>query len=262
MRLEILTIRGGLINLEVFMDYRKIKYDEFADIYSKYRNANKRVISNIIANTNEAGIVNALEIGCGTADYLFVLKQMLNFDGYGFDRSEEMLKEAAVKNPGLTVTTGNANDIFPYDSSKFDLAFSINVIHYIDNLEQYFKEAYRTLNNNGLMLTVTASVDKMKENINRYFPEFELDNNKSEDLIERIVQVMKDVGFEEVYITKSDYEYKMTNEDLIPFENKAYAWLKLLSDNGFNNGIELMRKDILKGSCIGSENFTYIWGRK
>lgn len=244
------------------MDYRRINYDEYANLYSQYRNASKRVISNIVVNTKDVDIKNALEIGCGTADYLFVLKQMMKFEGYGFDRSMEMLKEASVKNPGLILISGNADDIFPYENSKFDLEFSINVIHYIDNLEQYFKEAYRTLNNNGLMLTATVSIDEMKENINRYFPEFGLDNIKSKGLIERIVQVMNDVGFEDVYITKSDYEYKMSNEDLMPFENKAFAWLKLLSDEGFSKGIELMRRDVSKGSCIGSENYTYIWGRR
>jgi hypothetical protein len=49
---------------------------------------------------------------------------------------------------------------------------------------------------------------------------------------------------------------------LLPFENKVFAWLKLLSDEGFSKGIKLMRQDVSKGSCIGSENYTYIWGRK
>ena len=244
------------------MDYKQINYDECADSYSQYRNASRRVISNIIINTRETDIKNALEIGCGTADHLFVLKQMMKFDGYGFDRSREMLKEAAVKNPELILTNGNANELFPYDNSMFDLAYSVNVIHYIDNLEQYFKEAYRTLNKNGLMLTVTVSIEEMKGNISRYFPEFGLANNKPNGLVERIEQVMETVGFQDVNITKSDYEYKMSDEDLMPFENKVYAWIKLLSNEGFKLGIELMRRDISEGSCIGSENFTYIWGRK
>ena len=244
------------------MDYRKINYDEYADLYSQYRNASNRVISNILEQTKESSIRNVLEIGCGTADHLFVLKQMMKFNGFGFDKSREMLKEASAKNPGLTLTTGNASKVFPYESSKFDLAYSINVIHYIDNIEQYFNEAYRTLEDNGLMLTVTVSIDEMQQNICRYFPEFGLDNIKSKGLVDRIVQVMNDLEFKDVYITKSDYQYKMSDEDLKPFENKVFAWLKLLSDKGFNEGIGLMRQDLLNGSCIGSENFTYIWGRK
>jgi ubiquinone/menaquinone biosynthesis C-methylase UbiE len=256
------AICGGGKNSEGYMDYSMINYDEHANIYSQYRNESIRVISNIVSHTKETEIKNVLEIGCGTADHLYALKEMMKFDGYGFDRSNEMLKNASIKNPGLMLTNGDANDMFPYENSKFDLAYSINVIHYIDNLEQYFEESYRTLNDKGLMLTVTVSIDEMNGNISRYFPEFELSNSKSKGLVGRIAQVMSEVGFKDVHTTKSDYEYKMNEEDLKPFENRAFGWLKLLSDKGFSEGIELMRRDVSDGSCIGSENFTYIWGRK
>lgn len=244
------------------MDYNKINYDEYADSYSLHRNASDRVISHIFDIIKNCHINKTLEVGCGTADHLYLLRKKLGFEGYGFDRSAEMLKEGMKKNPGLLLTTGDANQSFPYGPSIFDFVYSVNVIHYISNPKQYFNEAYRVMKESGIVLTVTANTDKMKESICKYFPEFESNNSRSSKFVDGITKSMKVSGFEKVHTTYTDYEHKLEAEDMEPIENKVFAWVRLLSDRCFENGVKLMKKDIEDGIAIGGENFIYIWGVK
>lgn len=245
------------------MEYVDINYDEYADKYSVYRNASPRVVSHILKKINNRHIDDLLEIGSGTADYLYDLAKSLGTSSaYGFDKSEKMIQEGNVKNPGLNLTVADALNTFPYLNDSFDFAFSINVIHYITDLFHYFKEAYRVLKNNGIILTVTASTEEMKKYLLKYFSEFGRDEAKSSDLFDRIKSAMGSAGFKSINVTSTNYQFKLAESDLGYIENKTAAWSRLLSQECFEKGLDLMREDIKKDKCEGSEYYLYFWGIK
>jgi ubiquinone/menaquinone biosynthesis C-methylase UbiE len=246
----------------VNMEYNKINYNEYADKYSIYRNASERVVNHIIDNLTDEEISTMLEIGCGTADHLYELKNYFRNYAYGFDRSIEMLKQAGLKNPGLNLLNSDIMSKFPYESDFFDFAFSINVIHYIADLRHYYNEAHRVLKKNGLVLTISASTEEMKKYLLKYFSEFGQNSEKSESMFEMIKQSMKLAGFKDINVTYTNYTYKMTENHIMPLKNKAYAWTRLLSEQCLQNGLRKMKKDIEKDRCEGNEYYVYIWGRK
>ncbi|HOY25486.1 MAG TPA: class I SAM-dependent methyltransferase, partial [Mesotoga sp.] len=74
-------------------------FDRIAQTYSQFRYPNEKLVEHIFNRVRYAD--NILEAGCGPADYLSILSELLNARGYGFDISQNMIKEARQKNPSL-----------------------------------------------------------------------------------------------------------------------------------------------------------------
>lgn len=244
------------------MEYKDINYNGCADIYSTHRNASERAIKHIIENLQNKEISTMLEIGCGTADHLYELRKHFHNNAFGFDKSIKMLNEGNIKNPGLELKNFDAMNKFEYQNNFFDFAFSINVIHYISNLQHYFNETYRVLKDNGIVLTISASNEEMKKDLQKYFPEFGQNSVRSDLMFEEIKKAMKYAGFRDINTTYTNYAFNIDENFLMSIENKACAWTKLLSNECFESGFKQMREDVKNCDCKGNEYFVYIWGSK
>lgn len=102
----------------------------------------------------------------------------------------------------------------------------------------------------------------MKKYLSKYFREFGRDDVKSIELFDKIKLAMKSEGFEDIYDTTTNFEYKLHESDLGFIENKTAAWSRLLSQECFEEGLAHMKEDAKSGSCYASEYFLYIWGTK
>jgi len=241
----------------------KINYGEIAKDYSIHRNASERVILHIIGKLRGFKIENFLEIGCGTADHLYALNQLMKKEASGFDQSSEMIREGREKNPGLNLKVGDAENKFPYENNYFDFAFSVKVIHYIRDMYHYFGESHRSLRDGGIILTVTDSEEDIRNRtMSKYFPESMEKDLKRFPSIERITNEMEKVGFRNIEITHIGCTYQLTEKDLMKFTNKIYSTIRLVSKDCFEKGISKMTEDVKKGRCEGKELYTYIWGVK
>ncbi len=245
------------------MEYKNIVYDEYADKYSMFRNASPIVVTHICENIGDNATNRILEIGSGTADHLFALTKRLDIHkAYGFDKSEGMIREGEIKNPGLQLTVADALSSFPYCNDYFDFAYSVNVIHYISDLNHYFEEAYRILKHGGLILTVTASTEEMKKYLLKYFSEFGKDETKTTEKLDNIKHAMNESGFKDIHVSSTNHLYKMTVTDVDAIENKATGWSRLLSQECFEKGIKHMKEALKNSICESSEYFLYFWGTK
>ncbi len=244
------------------MNYN-IDYDNISENYSIYRNASSTVVNHILEKIKNKNIKRILEIGCGTADYLYALTQQLKCDSYGFDNSENMISEANIKNPGLNLSINDINNVFDYTDIFFDLAYSVDVIHYVKDLNHYFKECSRILNKDGVIFTITDSEEDLENRtITQYFPESLEIEKKRYPGTYKIVKNMKDNRFKGIEITHSEKEYKMDEKTFQKFKNKAFSSLRLIGDESFENGIEKIEEDMKKNKCLIKELYTYIWGVK
>jgi len=249
-------------NILIEMNYN-IDYDNISANYSIHRNANSTVVNHVLEKMKNKNIEKILEMGCGTADYLFALTQQLNSDSYGFDNSENMIKEANKKNPGLNLNVNDLDNVFNYEDDSFDLVYSIDVIHYVKDLNYYFKECNRVLNKDGILVTVTDSGEDLENRtITKYFPESLEIEKKRYPGVYKIVKKMKNNGFKGIEITHSEKEYKMSDEIFQKFKNKAFSAIKLISDESFEEGIQKIEEDMKKNKCLVKELYTYIWGVK
>jgi SAM-dependent methyltransferase len=244
-------------------DARALDYNSMATTYAVHRNASECVISHIAQVMPNRPVGEILEVGCGTADHLLILAGILGARGYGFDNSVRMLEEGAKKNPGLDLQRGDASVHFPYPASKFDLVFSVNVIHYISDPTRFFAEAWRVLRPGGLVVTVTDSeTDIRNRTMSCYFPEsIEIELGRYHP-IAKIEQTMKDTGFEVTWISHTEHEFVMGESQLIKFRNKAFSALQLLPEACFQRGIRRLEQDVRSGSCFSRELYTYVWGSK
>ena len=244
------------------MNYN-IDYDNISKDYSMYRNASSTVVNHVLEKIKNKNIKKVLEVGCGTADYLYALTQQIKCDSYGFDNSESMINEANKKNPGLNLSVDDLHNSFDYNDNFFDLVFSIDVIHYVKDLDHYFEECGKVLNENGIVLTVTDSEEDLKNRtITKYFPESLEIEKKRYPGINKIIENMKNKGFKEIDITHTEREYQMDDKKFQKFKNKAFSSVRLLSEKSFERGIKKIEKDLEKNECFVKELYTYIWGIK
>jgi len=137
-----------------------INYNQIAKDYATFRNASQRAVSHISETVKSKDCGKILEIGCGTADHIYEINKVLMTDAYGFDGSSEMIREASQKNPGIKLCVSDINNEFPYSNNYLDFAYSINVIHYINDLKHYFDESYRIFKINGIISTIIIKIYK------------------------------------------------------------------------------------------------------
>lgn len=242
---------------------QKIDYNAIAATYAVNRNASEMVIQHILGRVHPRQGGNILEIGCGTADHLYVLARTWKTEGFGFDASEGMIAEARVKNPGLNLVKGDANQQFPYGEMIFDFAYSINVIHYIRDLANFYQEARRMVKKSAFVLTVTDSEEDIRRRgISTYFPETIENELKRYPSVDTIKNAMRKAGFTDIGLSHAEREYQMDEDFVNIIAGKAYSCLRLISEDAFQNGLERLRNDVSLGTAVGREVYTFIWGAK
>ncbi len=240
----------------------RIDYDRIAESFAENRSASQQVIDQIFGQLGTRVCRSLLEIGCGTGDHLYVLSKAIACWAAGFDRSIGMIRQSKKKNPGLDLALGDASNGFPFKPEEFDLAFSVNVIHYIADLGLFFRENHCVLQPGGLVLTVTDSEEDIRSrSMCRYFPEIVEIELRRYPSIPDILTSMKHAGFSECWVGHARQDFRMDWGHFEKFKNKAYSSLRLISEGNYRAGMIRLEKDIQDGNAMGNELYTYVWGR-
>lgn len=151
------------------VDYENY-YKSVSKLYNQIRLDNIEDFNNTISiirqwAVNEGSI---LDIGCGTGKYGEAL-QALNYKVKGVDKSFAQIEEAK-KIIDAQVAVSNH---LPFESEIFDVCLMIMMIHQLDAKTRIesFKEIYRVLKYEGLLIIKTASHEDIKERFSsKYFP--------------------------------------------------------------------------------------------
>jgi SAM-dependent methyltransferase len=245
------------------MPDKEIQYDSIAHTYACYRDASTAVIRHILRCLKNTMPDKVLEIGCGTADHLNALCAAMGAEGHGFDLSAGMIAEGNQKNSGLHLQTGDAAVQYPFPDQFFDFAFSINVIHYISDLNTFFSEALRVLKPGGTLVTLTDSEQDIHDRaISRYFPETVPNELQRYPSIDSIQLAMQQAGFADIHTTHMQRGYFLTADHLEKFRNKAYSALRLIPEDAFQRGVERAEVEIAAKTARGQEVYTCIWGAR
>ncbi|MBN2219737.1 MAG: class I SAM-dependent methyltransferase [Kosmotogaceae bacterium] len=240
---------------------KEFDFEKVAITYSKHRYPNEKLLEHIFNRVRYADRI--LEVGCGTADYLSILSELLYAHGFGFDISPSMISEASKKNRRIELTTADANGPFPYRNFEFDFVFNINLVHYVTDLENLFKESFRVLQNDGSVLTVTDSCQDISERtLTNYFPEtLDIDRGRYPGN-SSIISAMKKAGFEGIYTTKVKTSFEFKKQHFEQYRNKAYSSLRLIAEERFEEGMKRLESDMERGLVLGKKAYTQIWGIK
>ena len=100
--------------------------------------------------------LSLLDVGCGTGNYLVGLRES-GYSVAGVDGSEEMLAHARKNNPGAELKLSDVERL-PFESGRFDIVLSIEVLRYLPNIEATVREMGRVLKPGGMALVTAAPI--------------------------------------------------------------------------------------------------------
>ena len=119
-------------------------------------------IKNIIKKEFEGSTkITVADIGCGNGWAAGdLLKEGFIAKSYGYDGAEKMIEKAKANISGPSFFQSNLNKWRPYQ--KFDIIYSMEVIYYLKDPEEFIKQCYKKwLKPNGLFI---AGLDHYSEN--------------------------------------------------------------------------------------------------
>ena len=238
-----------------------LDYNRLAADYARHRAVNPKVLAALIDGAEIGSSSRVLEIGCGTGNYIGAIRQATGAECWGIDPSVEMLATASDRHPDLIVDIGSAEEI-PLATGQFDLVYSVDVIHHVDDLPAAFGEAKRALKPGGLICTVTDSIDAIRRRrpLSNYFPETVAVEEARYPAIAYLADLMEQTGFINIETQEVAFGYSLAN--IQPYQDKAFSCLHLIPHEAFDRGIARMQTDLAHGQISALSLYTLIWGRR
>ncbi len=203
-----------------------------------------------------------LEVGCGTGNYIIAMASMTLCAAWGLEPSAGMLAHARTRASAVRFVAGQA-EAMGLSGNRFDLVFSVDVIHHVSDRAAYFREAYRVLKKGGWLCTVTDSeaIIRKRKPLSTYFPETVEPELKRYPRIADLNAQMARVGFETLQEQAVEFSYVLT--DLQIYRERAFSALHLISDNAWNAGLARLEFDLARdGGIPAASMYVLLWGRK
>lgn len=110
-------------------------------------------IGQAVAELNPESLV---DIGCGDGSLLFRYLKKTPHEFYGVEGAP-LLKEQAEKR-GMKVFSYDLNGRWPFESEKFDVVFSSQVIEHLHNIRLFAEETYRVLKPGGVAIIASENL--------------------------------------------------------------------------------------------------------
>jgi len=246
-------------------------YNSMAEAYGRNRKLHPDVLSTLIERGRLEERSKVLEVGCGTGNYITAIAAATGARCTGIDPSREMLRiargqestspEEKGQHPEVAFQEASA-EALPFPDGTFDLVYSVDVIHHIEDRDAAAGETARVLKSGGIAMVVTESEDDLRHRTPHvtYFPE-----TVDVELVRypTIAQVESELAAAGLDVDPAVAVSRPVQiEDIQPFEDKAYSSLHLISEEAFAAGIARMRVDIEKGPIDGVRRYTIVIARK
>ena len=234
-----------------------LDYEQAAIAYTKHRGPDPAVLRALIAVTKPGSSV--LEVGCGTANYLSAVARETGCACWGTEPSETM--RAHTVGGSVTVLKGGAERI-AFPRASFDLVYSVDVIHHVNDRTRYFQEVARILRPGGRVCTVTDSEDDIRRRrpLAIYFPD-----TVAVDLARYPSMAELDIAVREAGLTRDgslSIQAPHLVTDIAPYRDRAYSCLHLISDEAHREGVRRLEEDLALGPVEGLRPYTLYWASK
>jgi len=169
-----------------------------------------------------------LDVGCADGSFSLMLKKEFRFDCYGFDIAEESIELA--KEKGIKAIIHNAEEIFPYEDSSYDLAFACEMIEHLLDTDFFLSEINRILKKDGIIILTTANLCSFTNRIRILFgkfpahgPQFRAGKGHLTTYnLAVLVKQLKEHGFKTIIKSSSSIPFPMNNK-YIPYFIKKIA---------------------------------------
>jgi ubiquinone/menaquinone biosynthesis C-methylase UbiE len=238
-----------------------IDYDQLAREYAQHRKVHPKVLRELILESGIHSGSSVLEVGCGTGNYIAAVECAVGCSCWGIDPSTEMLAEASQRTGGVTFLAGTAERLeFPADF--FDVVFSVDVIHHLEDIASHFHQMERVLKPGGRVCTVTDSewIIRHRTPLAAYFPEtvdVDLARYPSSD---QLCEAMWAAGLVEQAEHLVEFPYQLT--DAQAYRDRAFSSLHLIAEEAWRCGLERMEEDLRAGPVPCVSRYVLLWGTK
>jgi ubiquinone/menaquinone biosynthesis C-methylase UbiE len=235
-----------------------IDYDQIAAAYARNRRIHPKVLESLCESISPASSV--LEVGCGTGNYVFAVESVKGCECWGVEPSAAMLDAASARSTAIRFRRSRAEQLAVPDD-KFDLVFSVDVIHHVADRPASILEAHRVLRQGGLLCIVTDSawVIRHRQPLTSYFPETVPLELARYPRIATLRDLMA-TGFDQVADHMVEWTYEL--DDAQAYRDKAFSALHLIPEQAYQDGLARMEHDLLDGPIRCVSRYTMIWGRK
>jgi ubiquinone/menaquinone biosynthesis C-methylase UbiE len=150
----------------------------------------------------------------------------------------------------------------PFFHDSFDLAFSVDVVHQVQDRLAAFQESFRVLKQGGKFCTVTHSEEIIRHRrpLAVYFRETVAVDLARYPSIAHIRHLVEQAGFQQLEEALVDFPYPLT--DITAYRDKAFSCLHLISAEHFRRGIERMDEELQLGPIIAFSRYLMLWATK
>ena len=238
-----------------------IDYDQIALEYALHRQLHPEVLRSLLGESGIDGQSTALEVGCGTGNYILAVESAVGFAGWGIDPSPEMLAQARARPGSVTFGAGRAESL-PFAAECFDRVFSVDVIHHLEDIEAYFREVARVLKTGGRVCTVTDSewIIRHREPLAMYFPETVSADLARYPPLTELRDTMAGAGLGEISEQIVEFPYLLT--DAQAYRDRAFSSLHLIGDEAWRRGLQRMEGDLQSAPIRCVSRYVLLWGTK
>ena len=146
--------------VERIESYWSKRSDDFSDLRIEELNSDKRQLwqDEIISNLPNKEHLKVLDVGCGPGFFSIILAS-LGHDVVGIDLTESMIEKAGeiadMLNYDIDFQVMNAQEL-SFDDEEFDVVISRNLTWTLPDIEKAYKEWYRVLKKDGVLLNFDA----------------------------------------------------------------------------------------------------------
>ena len=238
-----------------------VRYDTMAAEYSQHRKVHPEVLRELLSESGIDHRSRVLEVGCGTGNYVAALESAMGCSCWGTDPSREMLAAARGCSERVIFQAGRAEQL-EFTASFFDLVFSVDVIHHVEDITAYFQEVQRVLKPGGRVCTVTDSewIIRHRQPLAVYFPETVDVDLKRYPRLADLRAAMRGVGLERIVEHQVELAYELT--DAQAYRDKAFSSLHLIPEDAWGRGLERLERDLRSAPIPCVSRYVLLWGSR
>ena len=238
---------------------KRTDYSKLADEYGKHRQADPSLLERLTAGLDATSRV--LEVGCGTGNYAAAVRSAVGCECTGIDASPQMLAKLKARTSEVHAVDGRAERL-PFGENSFDLVYSVDVVHHLEDRNAAFREAARVLKEGGRLCTATESeaLIRTRDPLAQFFPEIVEVELARYPSIESLRMELGYAGFEELREETTEHAYEV--ESSTPFREKVFSSLHHLPEAAFHRGIEKLEAELQKGPLRCTQRYVLLWATK
>lgn len=236
-------------------------YDDLAAGYARHRRASDAVVAHLVEGGGLCAASVVLEIGCGTANHLAAVCGALAGRGIGVDQSAAMLATARGKMQPGRVVRGRA-EALPIADGCVDLAYSVDVVHHLNDVGVYFAEAARVLRPAGRLATVTDSEQTIRARhpLATYFPGIVAPELARYPPVTSLRAAARQAGL--VVADTQHVERRHLVTEASSFRDRAYSSLHLIPAAEFEAGMADLERDLAAGPIAATGRNVVLWAAR